>query len=83
MGRVETGFQKYISMVYTDGKLPDVQLKQLRYAYFAGVHWMQVILPNTLDMGDEPTLTDLEVMDDIHSEIGALAGHVAPFKGHA
>ncbi len=67
--RVEKAFQTYLIAVYPGEILEQRQMSECRNAFFAGVHWMQVKLPESLDIIDEPTEADMAVMVEIDNEI--------------
>lgn len=69
--RVEVAFQGYLASVYPGQTLGPEQLAECRNAFFAGVHWMQVKLPESLDVGDEPTDADMAVMKEVDAEDAA------------
>ena len=81
--RVEEAFQGYLANVYPGQMLGTVQLAECRNAFFAGVHWMQVKLPESLDIGDEPTTDDMTVMKEIDAEIAEHIASLIPVAGRA
>ncbi len=82
-GRVEKAFQEWIAAVYPGVVLRGTQMAECRNAFFAGVHWMQVKLPDSLDIGDDPTDADLAVMTEIDDEICNHIAGLIPTSGRA
>jgi hypothetical protein len=51
---------------------PDIQLKEMRMAFFAGAQHLFGSIMSILDPGEEPTDKDLERMDLIQKELDAF-----------
>lgn len=70
MGRkyIEEGWKSYRSTV-VPSNASDIQLKETRQAFFAGVAILFEVLMMDLDPGKEPTDEDMRRMDDLHAEI--------------
>lgn len=81
--RVEAAFQEYLAMVYPGQALGPQQLAECRNAFFAGVHWMQVKFPESLDIDDEPTTADMVAMTEVDAEITEHISSLIPVAGRA
>ena len=81
-GRVERAFTSLMVKAY-GGPMGGVQEAELRKAFYAGVYWMQVKLPEELDPGVMETGRDLQIMQEVHDEIIAFVGSLFETSGNA
>lgn len=51
---------------------PEIQLDEMRSAFFAGAQHLMGCIMTVLDPGEEPTLEDLQRMDRIQRELDAF-----------
>ena len=61
---------------------PDIQVEEMRRAFFAGAHHLFASIMTVLEPGTEPTANDLERMDKIHRELDAYRAQLAAQVGH-
>jgi len=65
---IEAGFQGLRVMAIPDDA-PDIQVSEMRKAFFAGAQHVWGTIMNVLDPGDAPTPADLIRMDNIDAEL--------------
>lgn len=65
---IEAGFQGFRVMAIHDDA-PDIQVTEMRMAFFAGAQHVWGTIMNVLDPGDDPTPADLIRMDKIDAEL--------------
>lgn len=65
---IEAGFQGLRVMAIPDDA-PDIQVSEMRKAFFAGAQHVWGTIMNVLDPGDDPTPADLIRMDKIDAEL--------------
>jgi hypothetical protein len=64
----------------------EVQVREMRMAFFAGAQHLFASIMGILDPGDEPTDADLKRMDNIAAELGRFERELRaslPTKGNA
>jgi hypothetical protein len=66
---IEAGWAS-LRMMAVAPDAPQVQLDEMRMAFFAGAQHLFGSLMSFLEAGEEPTETDLKRMDAIHKELG-------------
>lgn len=65
---IEAGFQGLRLMAIPDDA-PDIQIAEMRNAFFAGAQHIWGTIMNVLDPGDDPTPADTIRMDKIDAEL--------------
>jgi hypothetical protein len=65
---IERGWESYRRVV-VDQHASDMQIAELRQAYFSGAAVLFETITRTLDPGDEATEADMERMDDLLAEL--------------
>lgn len=65
---IEAGFQGLRVMAIPDDA-PNIQVTEMRMAFFAGAQHVWGTIMNVLDPGDDPTPADLIRMDKIDAEL--------------
>lgn len=66
---IEGGWQDIKRLTLADA--PDIQLREMRKAFFAGAAHMYASIINMLEEGSEPTEDDLRRIEMIHVELQA------------
>lgn len=60
---------------------PQIQIDEMRMAFFAGAQHLFASIMGILDPGEEPTDADLKRMDQIHAELAAFEHEFAQRHG--
>lgn len=68
---IEAGWQGLRLMAVPPGA-PEIQLREMRKAFFAGAQHLFSTIMRTLDPGDEPTEADMRRLDNIQAELDAF-----------
>jgi hypothetical protein len=67
---IEAGWQGMKAMVLRDA--PEVQVREMRKAFFSGAQHLFASIAGFLEEGDEPTANDMRRMEMIHVELEAF-----------
>lgn len=66
---IEAGWQS-MKLVAIPPTAPDIQLREMRKAFFCGAQHLFASILGCLEADDEPTETDMKRMDLVHRELG-------------
>jgi hypothetical protein len=73
---IETGWLSLRAMAIPKNA-PDVQINEMRMAFFAGAQHLYASMMGIMDPGREPTEQDMKRMQLIHEELDAFAKSLA------
>lgn len=87
---IEAGFVSFMHACHGPdylSKIPAIQIKETRMAFFGGSQHLFGSVLSFLDDGEEPTERDLDRMTQVHKELERFIGEFArdhmPTKGQA
>ena len=72
---VATSWNQFAQLVFRPGT-SEIQIREMRRAYYAGFHTALLTLLHSVSAGDEPTDTDVSYLDGLHKECERFAEEI-------